>query len=83
MLDAHRSYLATRDIATINVLLLIPAPLLALWMTGDVHRAGIYGLALLGSYLVFAVAAKNYAQRMVQNVLACASCAKVPASGNA
>lgn len=78
--DAHRSYLATRDIATINVLLLIVAPWLAWWMTGDAHRAGVYALGLLGSYLMFAVAAKNYAQRMVQNVLACASCGTPPSA---
>ena len=77
VLDAHRSYLATRDIATINVLLLIPAPLLAWWMTGNGGRAALYALGLLVAYLLFAVAAKNYAERMVQNVLACASSGEV------
>jgi hypothetical protein len=76
VLDAHRSYLATRDIATINLLILISAPWLAWWMTGNGGRAAFYALGLLGAYLLFAVAAKNYAERMVQNVLACASCGK-------
>lgn len=73
VLDAHRSYLATRDIATIDVLIFLLAPWFALWMTGDAKRAGVYALGLLAAYLLFAIAAKNYALRMVQNVLACAS----------
>jgi hypothetical protein len=73
VLDAHRSYLATRDIATMNILIFLLAPGFALWMTGDAKRVGLYALGLLAAYLLFAIAAKNYAQRLVQNVLACAS----------
>lgn len=74
--DAHRSYLATRDIATINLLILAIAPWFAWWATGDARRAAFYALGLAVAYLLFALAAKNYAHRMVQNVLACASWAK-------
>lgn len=73
VVDAHRSYLAARDIATINLLVFLSAPWLAIWTTGDVRRALVYALILIGAYLLFAVAAKNYAYRMVQNTLACAS----------
>lgn len=79
VLDAHRSYLATRDIATINIIIFMTAPWFAWWLAGDARRAGAYALGLFVSYLLFSIAAKNYAHRMVQNVLACASCAVISA----
>jgi hypothetical protein len=73
VLDAHRSYLAARDIGTINAILAITLPWIALWATGDWQRCAVYMLIMLGAYLLCAVAAKNYGARMVENVLATAS----------
>lgn len=73
VLDAHKSYLAARDIATINLLLLILLSPLAWWATNDFFRACAYAAALLFAYLVMCVAAKIYGARLVQNALAVGS----------
>jgi hypothetical protein len=68
--DAHRRYLAARDIGTITALLMIPLPILSVIATHNFARAGSYALILAITYLFCAVAAKNYSWRMVQHVLA-------------
>jgi len=68
--DAHRRYLAARDIGTITALLAIPLPILAFIGTHDFARSAIYALLLFATYLLCAIAAKNYSWRMVQHVLA-------------
>lgn len=73
VLDAHGRYLAARDIATITALIMFVLPILAWWATGDAGRALVYGLVLVGVYGLCALAARNYALRMVQHVLALAS----------
>jgi hypothetical protein len=73
VLDAHKSYLATRDIGTINLLMLVSLPPLAGWFSGDYKRAAIYALALFAAYVVTCLAAQVYGKRMVQNVLVLAS----------
>lgn len=73
VLDAHKSYLATRDICTINLLLFWLLPPLAYWATHDFARTVTYSAALFVSYLLFALAAQVYATRFVQNVLAVAA----------
>jgi hypothetical protein len=73
VLDAHKSYLAARDIATINfLLLLLLSPLAAFWI-GFGTRAALYALALFAAYAVMSLAAQVYACRLVQNTLAIAS----------
>lgn len=72
--DAHRRYLAARDIATITALLVIPLPILAYVATDNFHRSFTYALLLLAIFGLCAVAAKNYSLRMVQHVLALNSC---------
>lgn len=67
--DAHRRYLAARDIGTISALLVIPLPIMAMIATHDIARAGWYGVLLFFTYLLCAIAAKNYSLRMVQHVL--------------
>lgn len=68
--DAHRRYLAARDIGTITSLLIIPLPILALIGTHNLGRSAAYALFLFATYLLCAIAAKNYSWRMVQHVLA-------------
>lgn len=73
VLDAHKSYLAARDICTINLLLCVLLPPLAYWATQDLPRTATYAAALFVSYLLFAIASQVYATRFVQNVLAVAA----------
>lgn len=73
VLDAHKSYLATRDVGTINAILMIPLPVMTLVITGDLARSAVYFGALVAAYIACAVSAQNYATRMVQNVLALAA----------
>ena len=75
VLDAHKSYLAARDIGTINLLMFILLPAFAYWATGDLIRIGIYATVLLLSYGLMALAAQVYGTRLVENALA-AACAK-------
>lgn len=73
VLDAHRSYLAARDIGMINVILLILLPGFAWWATQDVVRTTLYAGVLFLSYLLMAIAAQVYGARLVENALAAAS----------
>lgn len=68
--DAHRRYLAARDIATITFILLIPLPVMSFMANGNAARSFVYLGLLCATYLLCAVAAKNYSHRMVQHVLA-------------
>ncbi|MCU6453221.1 hypothetical protein LPN01_03930 [Sphingomonas sp. A2-49] len=68
--DAHRRYLAARDIGTISALLVMPLPIMTMIVTHNAARSGWYGVLLLLTYLFSALAAKNYSYRMVQHVLA-------------
>ena len=56
VLDAHKSYLAARDIGTINFLLLILLPPLAYWATADISRTALYAIALFIAFIFFAIA---------------------------
>jgi len=73
VLDAHKSYLAARDIATINLLLLFMLVPLAWWAIGNHARIAAYAIALFASYAVMSIAAQAYGTRLVQNSLAVAS----------
>ena len=73
VLDAHKSYLAARDIGTINLLLLLFLVPLAYWSAEDHKRVLIYSAILLGAYVVACIAAQVYGARLVQNALAVAS----------
>lgn len=74
VLDAHKSYLAARDIGTINFLMFVLLPWFAYWATGDLIRSGIYAALLLLSYALTAISAQVYGTRLVENALA-AACA--------
>lgn len=73
VLDAHKSYLAARDIGIINLILFLLLPGFAWWATLDLARTATYAAALLASYLLLAFAAQIYGGRLVENVLAAAS----------
>lgn len=73
VLDAHKSYLAARDIGIINAMLFILLPGFAWWATGSLERVTVYAALLLAAYLIMALAAQVYAARFVENVLAAAS----------
>ena len=77
VLDAHRYYLATRDIGTINFLMMISMPWFAWWISGSFGRAALYAAFMAVIYVACAWAAQSYGQRMVQNVLAVAGCPPV------
>ena len=68
--DAHRRYLAARDIGTISFILIIPLPILSIIATNNFQRAFFYSLSLLIIYFLCCLSAKNYSWRMVQHVLA-------------
>ena len=73
VLDAHKSYLASRDIGFINLILFVLLPAFAWWATGNPGRVAAYAASLFASYVVMALAAQIYAGRLVENVLATAS----------
>jgi hypothetical protein len=73
VLDAHKSYLAARDISTINLILCFLLPPVAGWFLEDYKRMVIYAGTLFAAYIVTCLAAQVYAKRMIQNVLAVAS----------
>jgi hypothetical protein len=70
VLDAHRRYLAARDIGTIAAILTLALPILAWIATQNASRSALYALGLAIFFILCAVAAKNYSRRMVQHVLA-------------
>jgi hypothetical protein len=73
VLDAHKSYLAARDIATINLVLFFSLVPLAGWWLEDYKRTGIYAGLLFLAYAATCIAAQVYGTRLVQNSLAVAS----------
>ncbi|KQY97180.1 hypothetical protein ASD45_20970 [Pseudolabrys sp. Root1462] len=73
VLDAHKSYLAARDIGTINLILLILLVPLAGLFTQDHGRVAVYAGCLFAAYALMCLAAQVYAARLVQNTLAVAS----------
>lgn len=75
VLDAHKSYLAARDICVINFLMFLLLPWFAYWIASDLTRAGVYAAALIAAYCVTARSAQVYSQRLVENSLAAESVA--------
>jgi hypothetical protein len=73
VLDAHKSYLAARDIGTINLLLMILLLPVAAWFAQDGKTLAVYSVFLVLAYVLMCLAAKAYGMRLVQNSLAVAS----------
>jgi hypothetical protein len=69
VLEAHRVYLLTRDLATIAaVFAVLFSTTVFLWTT-NYRVAGLYAFALLLQYFMVATSARNYGNRFVLNVL--------------
>jgi hypothetical protein len=73
VLDAHKSYLAARDLGTINFLLMILLLPVAAWFAQDGKTLTLYAVFLVLAYVVMCLAAQVYGMRLVQNSLAVAS----------
>lgn len=71
--DAHRSYLAARDCATIAFLFLFLLTPVVYWISQDAKSAATFGIILIVVFLMMSLSARTYSVRFVQNVLAQAS----------
>jgi hypothetical protein len=70
VIDAHRSFLLTRDYAGMALLLLMTAGPIGVWQIPSQATAGVYIGFLLLQYLLARHAARNYGIRLVTTVLA-------------
>lgn len=70
VLDAHKSYLAMRDISILNLMSLLTLSPMAYYMIGSAQDVIGYVLTLVLVFFLTSFAAQNYARRMVENVLA-------------
>lgn len=70
ILEAHKTYLLTRDMASISALFVILFPLSVFAENFKWEIAVIYAAALLMQYILIAISARNYGNRFVLNVLA-------------
>lgn len=70
VLDAHRAYLAARDIATISWIFVLPLPLASYFLKDETVCSSLYGVVLLLLALLLSLATKIYGGRFVENVLA-------------
>lgn len=69
VLEAHRSYLLTRDMASISSLFVILFPLGVFGENFQWKTAAIYAAMLFLQYVLIAISARNYGNRFVLNVL--------------
>ena len=70
VVESHKAFLLTRDLAAVSMLLLL-CPLLALvWHQTSVAMVVGYGVVLTAQYAVVSLVARNYGKRFVCNVLA-------------
>jgi hypothetical protein len=69
VLEAHRIYLLTRDMAGLAFLFVVLLPLGVFLSSRHWAVAGLYAIALLVQYVLIATSARNYGNRFVLNVL--------------
>jgi len=69
VIEGHRLYLLTRDMASMSALFVLPFSLFAGLSSAETGTAWLYVLALLLQYAFIATAARNYGNRFVKNVL--------------
>lgn len=74
--SGHKSYLLTRDLATMTYILVIPAVMMACYPVFDKSKVGIIVVSGISLAILFSIAAKNHSGRFVANVLAAASTGK-------
>jgi hypothetical protein len=70
ILEAHRVYLLTRDMAALAALFALSLALGAFMSAAGWKLALLYSAFLLAQYLIVATSARNYGNRFVANVLA-------------
>lgn len=73
VLDAHKSYLAARDIALITALLMPVLPTMYFLISHAIGTSVYYAAALFVAFVVISRAAQIYGARLVENTLAVAS----------
>lgn len=78
VIEAHRSYLFSRDYAALSFLMLVIFGSLAILFCPNVWNAMIYVTLLIAQFLVVRRAAAVAGHRMVTNVLALASVSGIP-----
>jgi len=76
VLEAHRVYLLTRDMAALSAIFAVVVPFCAFLSPIPRGIALAYSVALLAQYLIIATSARNYGRRFVLNVLSEESHAK-------
>ena len=72
VVDAHKSYLAARDVAIITLVFSILLPAATFGLTGNWISAAAYAAFLIATFIGVSFAAKVYGQRLVENTLALA-----------
>jgi len=70
VVESHRAYLLTRDIAALSAIFLALFPVGSLIAMVGSKMVNIYGVILATQYLIVSTAARNYGKRFVLNVLA-------------
>ena len=70
VLEAHRVYLLTRDMAALGVIFAVTFSVGAFLSAVAWKLAAVYSCALFAQYVVVATSARNYGNRFVANVLA-------------
>lgn len=73
VLDAHRTYLAARDIATISWIFVLTLPLASYFLKHEIVISSLYGIGLILTAILLSLATKIYGGRFVENVLAVTS----------
>ncbi len=69
VLQSHKIYLLTRDMASISALFVIFFPIGVFAQNSKWQSTAIYAAALLSQYVLIAISARNYGNRFVLNVL--------------
>lgn len=72
--EAHRTYLLTRDLATVGAVFLLLLPIGATLASADRKTLICYTIALACQYFLIATSARNYGNRFVLDVLCEESC---------
>lgn len=73
VVEAHRRYLLTRDLAVLTLMFLLTLPGVLYLADADITLISGYSLVLLSAYVLISLASQRYATALVTNVLAVAS----------
>jgi hypothetical protein len=70
VLEAHRAYLLTRDMAALSAVFAVTLSIGAFISAVAWETAALYSAALFAEYIIVSTSARNYGNRFVANVLA-------------